>query len=160
MTNTERRRYVQDRIAECERKLKRYVLNSYQYGSTPAVRNALFFNDQGKCILKPHYGVIPTNCSFPDFFDHKKFDFYFSKLKTLISDNWNFLGANFEEVKISQHKFISCMEDLNAGRSDADHYDPENTIGYPDKWEIDDDTMQAFRTAYDSMTKFFAYCGL
>lgn len=160
MTNTERRRYVQDRIAECERKLKRYVLNSYQYGSTPAVRNTLFFGTQGKCVLKPHYGVIPASCSFPDFFDHKKFDFYFSKLKTLISDNWNFLGSNFEEAKISQHKFNSCMDDLNAGRSDADHYDPENTIGYPDKWEIDDETMHAFKTAYDSMTKFFTYCGL
>lgn len=52
------------------------------------------------------------------------------------------------------------MDDLNAGRSDADHYDPENSIGYPEKWEISDETMLAFRTAYESMTKFFASCGL
>lgn len=160
MNNTERRRYVQDRVAECEKKLKRFILNSYQYGSTPAVRNTLFFNAQGNCILKPHHGVDPNNCSFPDFFDHKKFDFYFSKLKVLIRDHWDFLGANFAELNISKSKFVTCMEDLNAGRSDADHYDPENTIGYPDKWEIDDETIQAFRTAYDTMNRFFKYCGL
>lgn len=49
------------------------------------------------------------------------------------------------------------MEDLNAGRTDADHYDPENTITYPENWEIDDQTMQAFRTAYNTMNRFLSF---
>ena len=56
--------------------------------------------------------------------------------------------------------FEEVMEDLNAGRTDADHYDPENTITYPENWEIDDQTMQAFRTAYNTMNRFFKFCGL
>jgi len=160
MDNTERRRYIQDRVAECEKKLKRYILNYYTYASTPEIGRALFFNAQNRCILKPHIGVLPATCSFPDFFDHKKFDFYFSKLKTLISDNWSQLGIRFSALNISKEKFISCMEDLNAGRTDADHYDPENTTSCPDNWEIDDQTMQAFRTAYDTMNRFFQACGL
>lgn len=160
MSNNERRRYIQDCVAECEKKLKRYILNYYTYASTPEIGRTLFFNAQNKCILKPHFGISPTTCSFPDFFDHKKFDFYFSRLKTLISDNWPQLGARFTALNISKEKFISCMEDLNAGRTDADHYDPENSTTCPDNWEIDDQTMQAFRTAYDTMNRFFKDCCL
>lgn len=155
MDNTERRRYVQDRIAECERKLKRYIMNYYTYASTPEIGCALFFDSQNRCILRPHAGISPDACSFADFFDHKKFDFYFSKLKTLISDNWLELGSRFSALGISKEKFVSCMEDLNAGRTDADHYDPENMTSCPDNWEIDDQTMQAFRTAYETMNRFF-----
>lgn len=160
MDNTERRRYIQDCVAECEKKLKRYIINYYTYASTPELGRALFFNSQSKCILKPHSGVSPDSCTFADFFDHKKFDFYFSKLKTLISDNWSLLGTRFSALNISKEKFISCMEDLNAGRTDADHYDPENTTSCPDNWEIDDHTMQAFRAAYDTMNRFFKSCNL
>ena len=160
MDNNERRRYIQDCIAVCEKKLKQYILNYYTYASTPEIGRALFFDTHGKCILKPHVGILPSSCSFPDFFDHKKFDFYFSKLKILISENWPQLGLRFTSINISKEKFISCMEDLNAGRTDADHYDPENTITYPENWEIDDQTMQAFRTAYNTMNRFFKFCGL
>lgn len=160
MDNNERRRYIQDCIAVCEKKLKQYILNYYTYASTPEIGRALFFDTHGKCILKPHVGILPSSCIFPDFFDHKKFDFYFSKLKILISENWPQLGLRFTSINISKEKFISCMEDLNAGRTDADHYDPENTITSPENWEIDDQTMQAFRTAYNTMNRFFKFCGL
>lgn len=160
MDNTERRRYIQDCVAQCEKKLKRYVLNYYTYASSPEVGRALFFNENGKCTLKPHYGVEPGACSFPDFFDHKKFDFYFSRLKTLISDNWEQLGKRLADQGISLEKFVSCMDDLNAGRTDADHYDPENSADCPKNWEIDDQTMQAFRTAYETLNRFFTACGL
>lgn len=160
MDNNERRRYIQDCIAVCEKKLKQYILNYYTYASTPEIGRALFFDTHGKCILKPHIGILPSSCIFPDFFDHKKFDFYFSKLKILISENWPQLGLRFTSINISKEKFISCMEDLNAGRTDADHYAPENTITYPENWEIDDQTMQAFRTAYNTMNRFFKSCGL
>ena len=160
MDNTERRRYIQDCVAQCEKKLKRYVLNYYTYASSPEVGRALFFNENGKCTLKPHHGVEPGACSFPDFFDHKKFDFYFSRLKTLISDNWEQLGKRFTDQGISLEKFVSCMDDLNAGRTDADHYDPENSADCPKNWEIDDQTMQAFRTAYETLNRFFTACGL
>lgn len=160
MDNNERRRYIQDRVAECEKKLKRYILNYYTYASTPEVGRTLFFNKQNQCILKPHFGISPAGCNFPDFFDHKKFDFYFSTLKLLIRDNWSQLGARFTALNISKEKFISCMEDLNAGRTDADHYDPANSTSCPENWEIDDQTMQAFRTAYNTMNRFFQSCGL
>lgn len=160
MDNTERRRYIQDCVAECEKKLKQHILNYYTYASTPEIGRMLFFNKNNKCILKEHDGISAVSCDFSDFFDHKKFDFYFSRLKTLISDNWDQLGVRFEALSISKEKFISCMEDLNAGRTDADHYDPENATNCPDNWEIDDQTMRAFRTAYDTMARFFKACGL
>lgn len=155
MDNSERRRYVQDCIAECEKKLKRFIINFYTFAKTPEAGRALFFNDKGRCILKPHQGVDVASCSFVDFFDHHKFDFYFSKLKQLISDQWNDMGQQFTAQGISKEKFLSCMDDLNAGRTDADHYDPENAVSYPDELEIDDYTLNAFRTAYETMDKFF-----
>ena len=110
--------------------------------------------------MKPHYGIEPASRNFSDFFDHKKFDFYFSRLKTLICDNWEQLGKRFLDQGISREKFISCMEDLNAGRTDADHYDAENSAECPQDWEIDNQTMQAFRTAYETLDRFFKACGL
>ncbi|MBM6916837.1 ATP-binding protein [Gemmiger formicilis] len=156
MDNNERRRYVQDRIAECERKLKRFLINYYTFAKTDEIGRALFFDGKGKCVIKPHKGVDVESCSFTDFFDHQKFDFYFSKLKQLIVDNWNNIGEQFESQGITQAKFISCMDDLNAGRTDADHYDPENAPDCPPEWEIDDYTLNAFITAYATMKKFFA----
>ena len=52
------------------------------------------------------------------------------------------------------------MEDLNAGRTDADHYDAENSAECPQDWEIDNQTMQAFHTAYETLDRFFKACGL
>lgn len=155
MDNTERRRYVQDCVAQCEKKLKMYMRNHYTYASSHSVGRTLFFDPSGKCILRPHRGVDPNSCTFGEFFDHKKFDFYFSRLKTLIVDNWNDLGRQFSNNGISKEKFMACMDDLNAGRTDADHYDPENSIDCPDTWEIDDVTMQAFRTAYETLERVF-----
>lgn len=160
MNNTERRQYVQYCVAQCEKKLKRYFLNYYTYAKSSAIGRSLFFNEHGKCILKPHRGVDPASCTFVDLFDHKKFDFYFSKLNKLISDNWNDVGTQFINHGISREKFVSCMDDLNAGRTDADHYDPENPVDYPNNWEIDNQTMHAFSTAYETMDCFFEACGL
>lgn len=39
------------------------------------------------------------------------------------------------------------MNALNAGRMDADHYDAENIMDYPDDWAIDDTTMSYFQNA-------------
>lgn len=39
------------------------------------------------------------------------------------------------------------MNALNAGRTDADHYDAENIMDYPDDWAIDDTTMSNFQNA-------------
>ena len=52
------------------------------------------------------------------------------------------------------------MEDLNAGRTDADHYDAEDTSNVPINWEIDDITLQAFTTAYVKLENFLQICGL
>ena len=115
---------------------------------------ALFIRENGKCILKPHYGIEPASCNFSDFLIIKKFDFYFSRLKTLICDNWEQLGKRFLDQGISREKFISCMEDLNAGRTDADIMMRKIVQNVQD-WEIDNQTMQAFRTAYETLDRFF-----
>ena len=39
------------------------------------------------------------------------------------------------------------MNALNAGRMDADHYEAENIMDYPDDWAIDDTTMSNFQNA-------------
>jgi len=52
------------------------------------------------------------------------------------------------------------MEDLNAGRTDADHYDPENSTDCPGDWEISDTVLQSFTAAYNKMETFFSYLGL
>ena len=52
------------------------------------------------------------------------------------------------------------MDDLNAGRNDADHYDAEDMSVYPDKWEIDNIALQKFSVAIDALQKFFTACNL
>ena len=47
------------------------------------------------------------------------------------------------------------MDDLNAGRNDADHYDAEDTNNCPEDWEIEDTIMQNFVVALNKMNKFF-----
>ena len=46
------------------------------------------------------------------------------------------------------------MDDLNAGRTDADHYDALD-MTCPDDWEIDNETMFRFKVAAEGMEKFF-----
>ncbi len=46
------------------------------------------------------------------------------------------------------------MEDLNAGRNDADHYDAEDMDDSPEEWEIDDVTIQDFVVALNKMNAF------
>ena len=52
------------------------------------------------------------------------------------------------------------MEDMNAGRNDADHYDAEDTTTYPDGWEIDNATLQNFIAAHNTLNRFFEVCNL
>ena len=47
------------------------------------------------------------------------------------------------------------MDDLNAARTDADHYDPDNLSRVPSNFEISDDILQSFQSAYKAMLKFF-----
>ena len=157
MDNDERRRYIQDRVKECEQKLKKYILQYYLWVGGEAV---------GKQVLLKNYGTkhasisintkaspVPdiATCDLRDFFDHSKFIMYFSSIKWIISNNWKTLGNNFG---ITKAKFEVCMEDLNAGRTDADHYDPED-MTCPDSWEISDQTMQDFIAAYRTMEAVF-----
>lgn len=46
------------------------------------------------------------------------------------------------------------MVDLNAGRTDADHYDPEDMTS-PEVWEISKDTFDKFAVAYNEFDKLF-----
>lgn len=151
MNNTERRHYIQDRVALCEKKLKTYVRNMYLLGVGQAAGiNVLRRYPK----IRAHRGIDVNSCAFADYFDHQKFDFYFSTLKTLISDEWQVLGRNLEQCGISRESFVSCMDDLNAGRTDADHYDAED-FSAPDEWEISDSTLLAFQVAFDKINRFF-----
>ena len=79
---------------------------------------------------------------------------YFSAIKWIISNNWKSLGKAISGCGITKTKFEACMEDLNAGRTDADHYDPED-MTCPDGWEISDHIMQEFISAYKTMETIF-----
>ncbi len=173
MSNDERRRYVQDRVAICERKLKTLVRDCYlgedesaglsmirQYiikgGENGAKRNFAF-----KCNPLIPKGIDPYNCRFSDFFDHKKCTFYFSTLGVMITKScWSRLKGKFKAANMNAEDFSTYMRDLNAGRIDADHYDAEDNTNSPGEWEIDDLTMQAFETAYARMEKLFQVCGV
>lgn len=152
MNNDERRQYVQEKVAICERKLKSYILNYYKFtGNT----------QQGKTIIgsliRPNRKVNPVpdpnTCSFDELFDHKKFIFFFSQIKKVIVDNWSTLGVNIDSNGITKERFKIYMDDLNAGRTDADHYDPED-MNAPDEWEIDDIVLQKFMIAYTEIKQF------
>lgn len=163
MTNDERRQYVQDCVADCEMKLKTYIRNHYIYLSEENDCRALlksYINENrshkivkinDKAVPKPN----PDTCEFKDFFNHKKFIMYFSSIKAIIGDEWQTLGSKFQNVGINKSKFCSCMDDMNAGRTDADHYDAEDTTTYPDGWEIDNVTLQNFIAANSTFSKFF-----
>lgn len=166
MNNEERRRFVQDNVARCEKKLKKYILNYYTYtkeGTTTGRKILLkgygtkYANIAVNPTAKP--SPNPNTCKFKDFFDHDLFLMYFPSTKKIIVDNWGTLGNTISECGISQTKFKSSMEDLNAGRIDADHYDAEDMTA-PDEWEIDDSTIRAFELALETMEKIFDACNL
>ena len=166
MTNDELRHYVQDKVSECEVKLKTYIKNYFAItGQTVAGRTMFIgyisnpnikIDINKQAIPRPN----PSTCDFGDFFDHKLFVLYFSSIKKIISDQWNLFGKSFLNAGINKMKFCSCMDDLNAGRSDADHYDAEDTSNYPNSWSIDNTTMISFSAAYNTIKKFFELNGL
>lgn len=175
MTNDERRRYVQDRMAVCEKKLKTLVRDSYlgpsgagEASGLAMIRQYVDIDQLGKkrnirfsCQPLVPKGIDPYNCNFSDFFDHKKCIFYFSTLKEMIVKScWNILSDKFTAVKMNKDNFSTYMKDLNAGRTDADHYDAEDISNAPKQWEIDDITLQAFSAAYARLESFFQICGL
>lgn len=163
MTDDERRQYVQDCVADCETKLKTYIRQYYVYSNKEDVcrssfKEYIYSNKPHKLIIinkKASPQPDPNSCAFKDFFDHKKFIMYFSSIKSVIKDNWGMLGCKFLSMGISKSKFCSCMDDMNAGRTDADHYDAENTIVYPNNWIIDNITLQNFIAANNTLNKFF-----
>lgn len=165
MNNDERREYIQEKVMTCEKKLKRYILNYYTYNGGERLGRIVFkkymSGDHPKITINKKASPVPdpNTCKLKDFFDHSKYILYFSTLKTIITSNWSDLGKSFKNNGISLEKFKVCMEDLNAGRSDADHYDAEE-MNCPDEWEISDRIMQSFSNAYATMECFFDSCNL
>lgn len=156
MDNTERRQYIQNCVCEYEKKLKKYILNCFIYGSTKEedARKMLKYcrgsKDDDSDIL-----LDVETCEIAEFFDHKKFQIYFSSLRKLIYNNWESFKKGFENVGIGRQQFNVYMIDLNAGRTDADHYDAENLTDYPDDWEIDKSVIEKFKYAYHALKPFF-----
>lgn len=165
INNDERRQYVQEKVMICEKKLKKYILNYYTFNGGEAVgRKMMLGLMKGKhptvmVNKKANPAPNPATCKFREFFDHSRFILYFSTIKTIVVNNWNDLGRSFKANGINQEKFKVCMEDLNAGRNDADHYDAED-MSCPDDWEIDEKVMQAFCVACGTMETFFDACNL
>ncbi len=161
MNNEERRQFVQDYVANCERKLKRYILNHFTYSQSAVDGRTMFlryFRRGDRTIqvnLKANPRPNPESCNFNDFFDHKKITIYFSSLKRIICDNWNAMGNMFQTNGLSKEKFCVYMDDLNAGRNDADHYDAEDLQTYPNGWEISDSIMKNFCIAKEAFDNFF-----
>lgn len=156
MSNDERRRFVQDKVKVCEAKLKKYIIQYFTYHGGDAAGKKFMLNlhppiaTNPKCVPAP----VSSNCSFTDFFDHKKFIIYFSTLKSIIKNAWGTLGQAFDNANMSKEKFSVYMDHLNAGRTDAAHYDPEDMV-CPDEWQINDKTMDAFVTAYNAFDELF-----
>lgn len=157
MDDHERRQYIQDRVARCEKKLKRYIYDYYRLTGS---------EQEGRCMMQQYINrskpkIMPktksgsmldaSTCKWKDFFEHDKFIIYFSTLRIIMVDNWRKLGKPFEQHGIDKNKFEVSMKDLNAGRTDADHYDAEDING-PDDWEISNATMKAFILAYETIS--------
>lgn len=164
MTNDERREYVQSCVAECERKLKTYLCNYYIYNANgeSTCRNLMKrYINSNSCYkpvaINPKASPVPNpdTCNIREFFDHKKFIFYFSSIKKIIKDNWITVGQKLQAVGIDKNRFGIYMDALNAGRTDADHYDAENITDYPKGWVIDDTTMSNFQNAMTNLNSFF-----
>lgn len=163
MSDEERTRYIQDNVAACEKKLKAYIRNYYTYLSIESTGRSVIkkFISARKILVNSaaHIKSDPDTCDFSDYFDHKKYIFYFSTVRMIIVENWDTLGKKIESVGISKSKFTSCMEELNAGRNDADHYDAEDKDA-PPNWKISDETIKAFCAAIELFDKFFVACNL
>ena len=148
MNNEERMSYVQIRVRNCEKKLKEHIKNYY---------SVIGDERTGMMILRRYVKPIDRirsieSYTWHEYFEHEKFIFYFSKIATIISDEWSTLGSRFKNKGIERYDFQSYMNALNAGRTDADHYDPEDETT-PDSWEIDELTMRKFQNAYDALIK-------
>lgn len=168
MDNDERRRYVQDKVKTCEQKLKTFILRYYtvlgmeQAGKKIVLKNYDVKKKKGTYVsINPKAKPAPdvNTCTLADLFKHSDFIMYFSALKKIISDHWGSLGMAICNCNITKAKFEVCMEDLNAGRTDADHYDPED-MTCPDGWEISDQSMRDFMSAYRTMEAVFKKLGL
>lgn len=160
MNNDERRQYVQNNVANCEKKLKTYIYNYYIYnGGEAAGKKALLQHNTGKTLLILKNPKAPTTLdiqklTLKEIFNHDLCIIYFSSLSKIISNAWPTLGKSFQDSGIDRYRFITCMNDLNAGRTDADHYDAEDN-SCPEHWDIDDQTLQSFITAVSTMNNFF-----
>ena len=156
MNNDERRRYIQERVKICEQKLKTHIYNYYKVTGNEEAGKTLIGHYSGIIIPNDKARPLPnlSTSSWKDVFDHSKFIFYFSTIRKIISDNWRTLGKAFEEAGITREKFNVYLKDINAGRSDADHYDAEDMF-HPEDWEISDITMQTFIVAYNAFEAFF-----
>jgi len=153
MDNYERRRYVQDFVADFEKKLKNHIYTYYNVnGKEDIGRNVV----KSYISTNPNFGITidSDSCRFDELFEHRKFLLYFSSLKKIISSNWNYLGRKFTNKGIDKNRFEVYMDDLNAGRTDADHYDAEDTDNCPDKWSIDDATIRRFCMAKEALEGF------
>ena len=158
--------YVQDKVKVCEQKLKTFILRYYmiqgmeQAGKRVILKN--FRSGKGTYIsinLKADPQPDVNTCTLADLFKHSSFIMYFSSLKKIIADNWNNLGVAIGNCNVTKAKFEACMEDLNAGRTDADHYDPED-MTCPEGWEISDQTMINFISANRTMEDVFTKLNL
>lgn len=84
MNNDERRQFVQDRVAICERKLKRYIINYFTYnGGDSAGKKVMLVNyGKGEAYIKAKKGAMHVHntntCKFRDLLDHSSFILYFS----------------------------------------------------------------------------------
>lgn len=160
MTNDERRQYIQDRVKNCEIKLKKYIIQYFTYNGGDAAGKAFInrYITGRNPLIKINHKCQPApdiaNCSFAECFEHKKFIFFFSSIKTIIKDNWSTLGAALSNAAMSEDQFSVYMDQLNAGRNDADHYDPEDMTS-PEEWQIDNRTMNAFVIAYNAFEDLF-----
>lgn len=115
-----------------------------------------------KITVNPKANPVPNpaTCPIKDFFNHKLFIIYFSTLKTIIVNQWSICSSDFTGCGISKANFSTYMEDLNAGRTDADHYDPESSDTCPDDWEITDTVLQSFIAACNKIETIFSSLGL
>ncbi len=153
MDNKERRRFVQDGVEIIEKQLKEHIRRYYKItGQARGISVLKTAMRKHSDIIHGQRGVDVNALSFDEFFDIHKVQFYFSAIRSIISDNWSQLGSSIQAEGINQERFNTYMFDMNAGRTDADHYTAEsmNDLG-DNKWEIDDLTMTRFTTAYGEL---------
>lgn len=145
MNNDERRRYIQDCIVKIERALKNHIKTYYQVnGKEAECRKQII-------ALNNKDSIDKNTCDFDDLFNHNKVIIYFSDLRKMIVKNWTTLGSKFQSKGMDKNRFDFYMKDLNAGRTDADHYDPEVEDDLNISWEITDELLSKFRVAKNEL---------